>query len=322
MSYHTKRFLAQALDPVHIGTGGERLGRVDLSVVREPVNRVPKIPGTSLSGALKFFADLKLRDMGVKNGMCASTTGSKREDHNHAECPICAPFGYTPQSTGGKTTVQASAQGILQFTDALLLAYPINTLIGPVWVTTNPRLCTILEDSDETDHIGETYLLPEGSAVISPLDNNGKLNLGWILLEKGEGICPSVEQIKTVGINEKYAGWFLVISEWLFSHLVNDNMEIRTSVVIDPETGAASSKGLFTYEAVARGAFFVFQLIENDYKDAWPNVEWKDKEGAADKPQSAMEMVEQYAFDGIAAVGLGGMTTRGFGRLRIQSLNI
>ncbi len=42
--YSEERFLLMTLDPVHIGTGGQHLGRVDLSIAREPGTRLPKIP--------------------------------------------------------------------------------------------------------------------------------------------------------------------------------------------------------------------------------------------------------------------------------------
>jgi CRISPR-associated protein Cmr4 len=46
--YTHQRFAFMTLDPVHIGTGGYRLGRVDNTIVREPGTNLPKIPGTSL----------------------------------------------------------------------------------------------------------------------------------------------------------------------------------------------------------------------------------------------------------------------------------
>jgi CRISPR-associated protein Cmr4 len=55
-AYKTVRFLLMTTDPVHVGTGGSRLGRVDNSIVREPGTRLPKIPGTSLSGAIRQYA--------------------------------------------------------------------------------------------------------------------------------------------------------------------------------------------------------------------------------------------------------------------------
>ena len=54
-TYERRRYLFMTTDPVHVGTGGYRLGRVDLSIVREPGTRVPKIPGTSLRGAARLL---------------------------------------------------------------------------------------------------------------------------------------------------------------------------------------------------------------------------------------------------------------------------
>ena len=81
-----------------------------------------------------------------------------------------------------------------------------------------------------------TFLLPEKSAVKSPLED--KLNFGSVLLGKGNASCPSVQRIKQAGLPEQYAIRTVIVSEWVFAHLVNDNMEVRTSVVINPETGA------------------------------------------------------------------------------------
>ena len=314
MSWTQKSYIAVALEPLHIGTGGQRLGRVDLTVVREPMTNVPKIPGTTFSGALKFFADLSLRDQGVKTEICASTQGSKNKNHVWSKCPICCAFGYTPQNQKGADDQTASAQGLLQFSDALLLAYPVNTLVGPVWLTTKPRLKSMLGVTDGKDDCDEAFLLPDESEVKSPLAD--KLNIGSVLLSQGNTSCPSTRQLQQAGLPERYACRTVIVSEWVFSHLVNDNMEVRTSVVINPETGAADSGGLFTYEAVGRGAIFAFSITENDYAGKWESVEWTK----GDKPADCIALLNQNAFAGIKAVGLGGMTTRGFGRLDIHEI--
>jgi CRISPR/Cas system CMR subunit Cmr4 (Cas7 group RAMP superfamily) len=54
--YTPERYLLMTLDPLHVGAGGNRLGRVDLSIVREPGTKLPKIPGTSLHGAIRQYA--------------------------------------------------------------------------------------------------------------------------------------------------------------------------------------------------------------------------------------------------------------------------
>ena len=53
------KYFALALDPVHVGTGDMRLGRVDMSIVREPGTNLPKIPGTSLAGACRTYAAMQ-----------------------------------------------------------------------------------------------------------------------------------------------------------------------------------------------------------------------------------------------------------------------
>jgi len=57
--YESLRYFAIALDPIHVGMGGMRLGRVDMSIVREPGTNVPKIPGTSLSGACRTYTAMQ-----------------------------------------------------------------------------------------------------------------------------------------------------------------------------------------------------------------------------------------------------------------------
>jgi len=42
MTYQARRYLFMTVDPVHIGTGGYRLGRVDLAIAREPGTNLPK----------------------------------------------------------------------------------------------------------------------------------------------------------------------------------------------------------------------------------------------------------------------------------------
>lgn len=310
------RYLAAALDPIHVGAGGQRLGRVDMTVIREPITNVPKLPGTSLSGAIKFFLDLSLRARNAKTNTCASTTGSdKGNRHDRSTCPVCALFGYT--AVADNDDELKSAQGILQFSDATLLAYPVNTVMGPVWITTAPRLKAFCNVGAGEDNLDENYALVSQNQLggdKNPLQN--KLNFGWVLLtQSGDASkCPALADIAAAGIPPQYAERMVVVSEWVFAQLVNSNMEVRTSVVIDPDTGAADDKGLFTYEAVARGALFCFTIAVNDYNGSWPKI------ALADKPGDPLALLSSDAFGGLEAVGLGGMTTRGFGRLKVMPL--
>lgn len=316
MGYNIYNYLAFSLEPIHIGTGAERLGRVDLTVAREPYTRAPKIPGTSLSGAVKFFCDLKLRDLG-KTDLCASTMGNKK--HDWKKCPVCTAFGFTPKPDKSESSPTPSQKGILQFTDACLIAYPVPTIVGPVWITTKPRLQEI-GFGDGQDLTTDVCMLDADTEISLPV-NLEILNLGWVALNYNKSTAQIVNNDDVFsGLNSSIKKRLAILPEWIFSHIVNDNMEIRTSVVIEPTTGAASNQGLFTYEAVSRGSLFKFQIIEHDYNKLWNKEIIFPEALGNDAKQSSVKMIEETAFAGIEAVGMGGLTSRGFGRLKIKNM--
>ena len=51
---------ALATDPIYIGTGGYTIGRVDNTIVRDPITNVPKIPGSSLAGTWRYYVALEI----------------------------------------------------------------------------------------------------------------------------------------------------------------------------------------------------------------------------------------------------------------------
>src|SRR5205823_2393349 len=57
-----------------------------------------------------------------------------------------------------------------------------------------------------------------------------------------------------------------LVSDRLFAHVVNSNLEVRTSVSINPETGAADSGKLFSYEAIPRDTWLFNDIIQDDYR--------------------------------------------------------
>ncbi len=308
------QFLGLAVDPIHIGTGSERIGRVDMTIVRDPATNVPFVPGSGISGAMKFYADTDLRERGMKTNICASDKGSDRENaHNQHSCPICCAFGFTPPSEEDG----ASAKGILDFEDALILAYPVPTVDGPVWLTTKPRLKDYLDLTDGEDIDKDGYQTLRDSTV-QPISTTlpHSLNFGWVVLPHVGNAGIAVEDLKAAApLSTNVARRTAVVPEWLFSHFVNDHLDIRTSVVMNPDTGSAKKGGLFTYEAIARGTIFAFSITDHDYGRLWQAVQ----NSHDNIPATAMALLEQHAFNGLAHVGLGGMTTRGFGRLAVNA---
>ena len=291
--YECKRYFAIALDPVHVGTGGYRLGRVDMSIVREPGTNLPKIPGTSLAGACRAYAAMQ------QNGKFPGCAGQS----NHCgqtDCPICAAFGYIK---GGSTR-----QGLAQIADARVLLFPVHSLAGPVWVT-----CP-----DALRDIGKTEAEPQAAQirVAEGLAQNKRLNLGWLMLDVANGSQPlnSLPDRVPAAITSRA----VMVSSKLFSPIVNDNLEVRTSVSIDPATGAAAETALFTYEALPRATLLTFEVVYKDPALFGATLRQGSQAGAMgrDKIIATVEKGLQL----FECLGVGGMNTRGMGRLKLLGL--
>ena len=303
------RYYALALDPIHVGTGGMRLGRVDLSIVREPGTNIPKIPGTSLAGAARAYAAMQNNryrwQAGSKTYVCA---GQGQEDKNkniaghcgQPDCPICVTFGFSKGSG-------ISFQGLAQFSDARLIFFPVHSLAGPVWITCP----AMLKD------LGVTEAEPSDKQVrvAGGVEHSGKLNLGWLMLEVA-GNAFSLDG-KLSAIPDDIKKRAVLVSNKMFGHIVNDNLEVRTSVSIDPQTGAAAEGALFTYEALPRACVLYFDVVISDPKFYQINGK---QPLSTDGKQQVINTVQQ----GLALfefIGVGGMNTRGMGRLRVLNLN-
>lgn len=320
--YRQERYLLMTLDPLHVGTGGNRLGRVDLSIVREPGTRLPKIPGTALHGAIRQYAAYRYESL-----RCAGA-GQGDEEKSHCrdpKCPICYTFGYLKGQDGGQS-------GRVSIGDARLLLFPVHSLAGPVWVTCPSVLAEFgVNEADPGDQVR----LPP------PLTNHSHLNLGWLMLPKTEGEFGRLEKTDHApevikAIPEAVTNRAVLVSDKLFGQIVNSNLEVRTSVSIDPKTGAAKDGALFTYEAIPRAAILWLDIVEDDFQQNFPPTEKKckvEKGQAADgKTQkrythNAGEPLGeswQKPLDVVRAglklaehLGIGGMGTRGFGRVRL-----
>ncbi|MDM7940461.1 MAG: type III-B CRISPR module RAMP protein Cmr4 [Methanothrix sp.] len=331
MSFSTYRYLLLTTDPVHIGTGGMRLARVDNSIVREPGTRLPKIPGTSLSGAIRSYAAYRYgkRTCAGKDGHCGKPT-----------CPICYTFGSV-KGVGS----EESHSGVVSIGDARMLLFPVYSMAGPVWVTSPSALNDF---RIEGQSVGDNKAKWGGG-----ITSQRHLNLGWLMVEKDGDDWPLPSELANKNLPNPVCNRIVLISDKLFSQVVNSNLEVRTSVAINPETGAAEDKALFTYEAIPRAAFLWMDAVIDDYRNAFPGKErlekWLRKNGkdfsGEEKPnrqdlervkwkdETANEALELYdkgeilwndpasvitaGLEWAEHLGIGGMGTRGFGRVRV-----
>jgi CRISPR-associated protein Cmr4 len=337
--YELQRYLLMTVDPVHIGTGGYRLGRVDNAIVREPGTRLPKVPGTSLHGAARTYAARLEQNL---------KAAGKNRVEGPATDAVCYTFGYAderrPKEKASGTEIKAYS-GVVNVCDAHIALFPVHSMLGPVWVSTAERLV----------EMGFTVKPPNGAS--SAMDQglfswmrDKPLNLGWLMMGAGGKveIAPPqsskwAEEPRWKAVMER----IVLVHDQVFSHVVNSNLEVRTSVSIDPERGAAEEGALFTYEAIPRATFLAMDVIIDDYRDAFPHqcrlTEWLAKtldeaerkrlEAQGWYPSEAETALQTFdkqkltwkrpgdvvraGLKMIEWLGVGGMGTRGFGRLAI-----
>ncbi len=294
MNWQRRRYLLMTLDPVHIGTGGYRLGRVDNAIVREPGTNLPKIPGTSLSGAVRSAAAMR-----INKTPCAGQGGHCAK---FEECPICYTFGSARD--GG-----SSGAGAVSLSDARLVLFPVASWDGPVWLSTSETLHEFGFSGlpAATAPSPNQVLLSNGVRTV----NNG-FGLGWLMLEAMAGQSVTLTAPSSWQTSEEITRSLtrtVIVHESIFAHLVNSGLEVRTSVAIEPDTGAAKEGALFTYEAIPRATFLSFDATVDDYRRSFPRqnggVNWQN---VKDVIEAGLGLAEY--------MGIGGMGTRGFGRIR------
>jgi CRISPR-associated protein Cmr4 len=302
-SYQQFTVIGMAIDPIHVGTGGVRLGRVDLSIVRDPVTRVPKIPGSSLAGVCRAYAAM---DQGKYPDCAGQGQPGKAGKGGHcgrADCPICTVFGFARGAGGGFA-------GLAAFGDAHVLLFPVATREGPVWVTCPDALRRISQEiKGELD-----------DAVYQDGRGTQPLNLGWLLLERKSAL-PDGNAWPTLNKNipDYIIQKVVIVSDKLFPHIVNSNLEVRTSVSINPETGAAEEGALFSYEALPRATVLVWDVVcknPKHFKVGEDPISAGIDNQTLDDPSKVFKVVEK-AHPYIEHLGVGGMGTRGMGRLRV-----
>lgn len=251
--YKHQQYVFVSLDPIHIGTGGYRLGGVDNSIVREPGTNLPKIPGSSLMGAARQYAATYYGK--------PEAAGLHKNAHNKdsKKCPIIYTFGTAGDSGGGHA-------GKVSIGDAQILFFPVQSMYGPVWVSTKEILTPLGSDLKSIENESADVALVSEQLISN--NNDATINLGWLMLSAKTNL-PDINFPKEAlngtpewkAIKEK----IVLVSPKLFSQIVNSNLEVRTSVAINPETGTAEEGALFTYEAIPRATWLWCDIIMDDY---------------------------------------------------------
>jgi CRISPR-associated protein Cmr4 len=303
-SFQVFRTVGLAIDPIHIGTGGARLGRVDNTIVRDPVTRIPKIPGSSLAGVYRAYAAMALED--------ARTPSDTRQYYPN-------DAGQGTMNNDGAGSINAvfghkNFAGLAAFSDAQVVLFPVASREGPLWVT-SPSALRFVGANVTVDDANQNKAKRGGK--------NGPINLGWLQLEAESwtGLQAVKDALKAFCVREdlfkelRVAERLVLVSDKLFGHVVNTNLEVRTSVAINPATGAAEDGALFTYEAIPRGAVLTWDVTCRNPR----HFTEKRSAPTVASTQQVHDVVAK-AHPLLAALGIGGMGTRGMGRLEVLAV--
>jgi CRISPR-associated protein Cmr4 len=208
------------------------------------------------------------------------------------------------------------------------LFFPVASLVGPVWIASPSKLKELEVQQDRLiwKNFDKSESCIASNYLMSKLRNVGYLNFGWLLLqlEKRDGqLTTHNMSIDTVFGEDKLSfeqrsldkrdifERLVIVSDSVFSQIVNSNLEVRTSVSISPETGAAEERALFTYEAIPRGTILQFDMVYQNPKHF--DVTGENLEDVISTVEISLELFE--------FLGVGGMGTRGFGKLKVFGLD-
>lgn len=293
---------AVTLDPLHIGAGGYRLGRVDNTIVRDAGSGLPKVPGSSLAGVARSYLTQILE--GAEREKALSCIASSENDKgNCGKCLVCRLFGYAASGRQKKSHI-----GLLRFYDGDIIAFPVSTVAGPVWVTSPSALAQVLKSAD-VPVAREDAILVDGGLP----SNMNKINMGWLYLDAAPAGDSLMALRNSLGHDAaQHFSRLALAPDWLFTELVNSNLEVRTSVSINPLTGAAEESKLFTYEAIPAATLLAFDVDI----DRARCTQARDADGENSVDADAALRLLNEALELCGVLGMGGMCTRGFGRVR------
>lgn len=230
--------LAYAVTPVHVGEG-RAPGTVDLPFQRDPIG-YPIVYGSSFKGALRSYLERN------------SVNGA---DGNFVRCA----FGPEPGE-------EDKYGGRLVFTDLVPAFYPVASLDGYVYVTTE-YLRSRVEDIVKALEADTSNLYGETPSTI---------DVGLLLYNV------HVEKVLSLNSNSKIKGLGSLINNVDKIYVLKNDVGLEvvesalirvTRNIIDDKTKTVKEGGLWTEEYVPHGTVFVGGIIDSGRaKDACGNV--------------------------------------------------
>ncbi len=254
-------FFLQALSPLHIGVG-EGAGHINLPTAREVTTQYPYVPGSSIKGVLREEAE---------------QSNPPQNDRRYGADPVVLAFGPPSERAG-------DARGGLVLSDARLLFLPMRSLIGGFALVTCPLILRrFARDAALTGNTPDG-LKAEDLAGLKFEDQECLVSLPSSLVHNEAAFLEDVRLNPKTGDpkrnvlkkddskmddsivgrlarwlagkcwdksdNDLYAQRVVVVSDTLFGFFVRLNLEVRSRVHINDDTGTAAASGPWLEEYI------------------------------------------------------------------------
>lgn len=278
MFVKSKIMIIKAITPIHAGIG-RALGLIDMPIQKEKHTGIPKIEGSSLKGSMRELHYINNKNNDETNKLFGPESGNE-------------------------------SAGLLGFTDAKLLFYPVislNTLFS--YITCPYLLNRYFEDINLSNKksIKKVPAILEGQCVVLSEKNNEN-NPSSIILDQYSFAIKNIKEYETVkkdisNIDLKEEKDIVVISDEDFIEMISLCRDVITRNKIDHETGTVIDGGLFTEEYLPAESILYFLILKN-------GIDTDDK-----------ELYDNYINSFPEIMQIGGNATIGKGISRIQIID-
>lgn len=232
---------------IHAGTGSNT-GVIDLPIQREAHTAYPCVFGSSMKGALRSHAEQSLTDNDGKDAVFAVFGADNQADNTYA--------------------------GALMVSDARLVLLPIRSLTSQFKWVTSPYALQRLADDLARFSTGLSFKLP--SDVLTE-------NQAWTAQKQPEDLFLEEYRFKTTvqddlstvikvlaklmkrktGVEEQLKQQLVVVSDDMFSHLVQHTTPVNAHIAIESDTKVVKGGALWYEETLPPESLLYVGLAAN-----------------------------------------------------------
>jgi len=234
----------------------------------------------------------------------------------------------------------SESSSCVAFTDAKILLYPVRSVKNTfAWITCPFVLKRFKEDLESASGKTNNFSIPEVSddkiivASNSPLiinnnptnNNSNNNNLKKVGLEEFvfdvdntqnadaliNAISKYIPNTETTETTQSLSERFAIVSDNVFTDLVNYAVEVRTRIKIDQTTGTAQGKALFTVEMVPSESIFYSLVFADD-----PKIKNNSNDNSNDDANGVINKIKKLIDNKVIQVG--GDETIGLGFVKVK----